>query len=52
MVKGEIVLRDAAKPDKAGILRKVNKFHVNIYAHSNSQDVVIKNVKIDRIPAK
>ena len=52
VVKGEILLKDAPKPDKAGVLRKVNRFHVNIYAHSNSQDVVIKNVKIDRIPAK
>ena len=52
VVKGEIILKDDTKPDKAGILRKVNKFHINIYAHSNSQDVVIKNVKIDHIPAK
>ena len=52
VVKGEIFLKDAPQPDKAGVLRKVNRFHVNIYAHSNSQDVVIKNVKIDRIPAK
>jgi hypothetical protein len=52
VAKGEIILKDAAAPDKAGILRKVNKFHVNIYAHSGSKDVVIKDVKIDFVPAK
>ncbi len=52
VVKGEIVLKDAAAPDKAGVLRKVNKFHINIYAHSNSKGTVIKDVKITLVPAE
>ncbi|MBO5792768.1 MAG: hypothetical protein J6S54_09905 [Lentisphaeria bacterium] len=52
VVKGEIVLKDAAAPDKAGVLRKVSHFHINIYAHSNSKGTVIKDVKIDFVPAK
>ena len=52
VVKGEIELKDATAPDKAGIMRKLNQFHINIYAHSNSKGVVIKDVKIDFVPKK
>ena len=50
VAKGEIVLKDAAKPDKAGVIRKVDRFDVRIYAHSNSKDVVIKEIKLTLIP--
>ena len=52
VVKGEIVLKDASAPDKAGVMRKVNRFHIKLYAHSNSSGVVIKDVKIDLVPGK
>ena len=50
VAKGEIVLKDAVKPDKAGIIRKVERFDVRLYAHSNSKDVVIKDVKLTLVP--
>ncbi len=49
-VKGEIVLKDADKPDKQGILRKVNRFRLSIYAHLDSKDVVVKDVKVNLVP--
>ena len=52
VAKGEIVLKDAPKPDKAGIMRKVERFDVRIYAHSNSKDVVIKDIKLTLIPGE
>ena len=52
VAKGEIVLKDADKPDKAGIMRKVERFDVRIYAHSNSKDVVIKDVKLTLVPGE
>ena len=51
-VKGEIVLKDAATADKAGVMRKVKHFDVRLYAHSNSKDVVIKDIKLELIPRK
>ena len=51
-VKGEVVLKDAAAADKAGIMRKVSRFEVRLYAHTNSKDVVIKDVKLEFIPKK
>ena len=51
-VKGEVVLKDAATADKAGIMRKVSRFEVRLYAHTNSKDVVIKDIKLDFIPKK
>ena len=50
VVKGEIVLKDADKPDKQGILRKVNRFYLTIYAHLNSRNVMVKDVKVNLIP--
>ena len=52
VVKGEIILKDATAPDKAGIMRKVNRFHLKLYAHSNSKGTEIKDIKIELIPAK
>ena len=52
VVKGEIILKDATAPDKAGIMRKVNKFHLKLYAHSNCKGAEIKDIKIEFIPAK
>ncbi len=43
--KGEIVLKDAEKPDKNGILRKVNSFSFTIHAHNGSKNVMIENIK-------
>ncbi len=48
--KGEIMLKDADKPDKKGIMRKVNRFYLTIYAHTDSRDVVVKDIKINLIP--
>ena len=52
VAKGEIVLKDAAKPDKKGVLRKVSKFDIRLQAHYNSSGVVIKDVKIEVVPKK
>ena len=52
VVKGEIVLKDAARPDKKGILRKVSKFDVRLQAHANSAGVVIKDIKIEIVAKK
>ena len=52
VAKGEIVLKDAAKPDKKGILRKVSKFDIRLQAHNDSSGVVIKDVKIEVVPKK
>ena len=49
-VKGEIVLKNADAPDKHGIMRKVNRFHLSIYAHLDSKDVVVKDVKVNLVP--
>ncbi len=43
--KGEIVLKDAEKPDKNGVLRKVSEYTVNIQAHRGSKNVRIENIK-------
>ena len=43
--KGEIRLKDAEKPDKNGILRKVNEFSMTIQAHQGSKNVMIENIK-------
>ena len=51
-IKGEIVLKDAATADKAGVMRKVKHFDIRLYAHSNSKDVVIKDIKLELIPKK
>lgn len=52
VAKGEIVLKDAAKPDRKGVLRKVSKFDIRLQAHNNSSGVVIKDIKIEVVPKK
>lgn len=42
---GKIVLKDAEKPDKNGVLRKVSEYTVNIQAHKGSKNVMIENIK-------
>ena len=50
--KGEIVLRDADKPDKKGIMRKVNRFYLTVYAHRDSENVMVKDVKLNLMPGQ
>ncbi len=52
VAKGEIVLKDAAKPDSKGVLRKVSKFDIRLQAHNNSSGVVIRDIKIEVVPQK
>ena len=52
VAKGEVVLKDAAKPDKKGIVRKVKAFDIRLQAHNNSAGVRIKDVKINFVPKK
>ena len=47
VAKGEIILRDASQPDKNGVMRKLSHFDITLWAHKDSDGVVIKDVKID-----
>ena len=50
--KGEIVLRDSDKQDKKGIMRKVNRFYLTVYAHRDSENVMVKDVKLNLMPGQ
>lgn len=51
-MKGEIILKDANKPDKAGIIRKVDRFSLRLYSHSATKGIVIKSIKVQLVPKK